>query len=929
MATQRSSQLTEPTFSMRMKHIASILLILFLVVRADAAKVATGASHKIIVKNDGTVWTWGSNGSGQLGYQPTGSNPPPTLVSTIQNVTAVAAGGSTSYALKSDNTVWQWGKRFGGTNLLSPTLVSGLSNVMQISAGDNHALVLLSNGTVWAWGTNSNGQLGDGTVTGRSNPVQATNLTNVIEICAGSNFSMALTSSGAVYVWGSNLFGQAGNGVASSVNILTPSAVASLTSIVSIASGRLHCLAASSVGAVYAWGGAQSGQIGNGATVGSVSTPVQVMNVSSTKVFAGGDNSAAVLSDMSALAWGRNAAGELGLGDKIVRLSPAPVPIPQEVIEISFGVSTELNPHSIWLTNNDMCWTAGSNISGLSGFGAVSTNRNLAVEITSLEAIQSIGAANNSSYSIGSPGNVLSWGQVSSGPSISQQTFPSVANLKKFVSGIQGPRCFLLNDQTLWTWGGAALGVLGTGEPLTNALVPVQVPGMTNIADVAVGSNHVLALKENGDVWTWGYNVSGVLGSLGIGSTQFYHASPVLITGVNQVSKIAAASTHSLVLKQDGSLWAWGKNTTCALGDGTNINRTTPVLSQSISAIKDIAVGGDISLVLKTDGTVWKWGGTAQPGAPVQISGLSTVVKIGSRLGTCYAITATGELWMWGSNSYGQLADGTTTTRTQPIKVMDGVSSVDMSANHSLFLKQDGNVAAAGLGENGELSEGITTGMLRPLLSIGGAQPAIQVSAPPNAAQLNLEGSYHFQISQTSNLQTPIAKVFMYHEGKLLTVDDNAPFGFDFEPWTWGRFQFNFQAVDVAGKYSTFTAASPVTVLYDSDNDQMPDWWELKHWPDLAAALYSADSDGDGLTNFSEYMAGTDPGSADTDGDGMSDGWEMLYGFNPLVANVTDADADGDGLTLLMEALLNTNPHLAATEDTANFVQQKVYSSGF
>lgn len=151
--------------------------------------------HALALKADGTVWAWGSNNNGQLGDGTTTNRATPVQVAGLSDVIAIAAGGPSvppasgdygghSLALKSDGTVWSWGFNGYGqlgdgttTNRATPVQVVGLSDVVAIAAGSFHSLARKKDGTVWAWGLNDAGQLGDGTTTNRTTPVQVANIT--------------------------------------------------------------------------------------------------------------------------------------------------------------------------------------------------------------------------------------------------------------------------------------------------------------------------------------------------------------------------------------------------------------------------------------------------------------------------------------------------------------------------------------------------------------------------------------------------------------------------------------------------------------------------------------------------------------------------------------------------------------------------------
>jgi alpha-tubulin suppressor-like RCC1 family protein len=179
--------------------------------------IAAGQAHTLALRSDGTVWAWGWHVNGQLGIgdctiddrnaPPCIDQPSPVKVLNLTGITAIAANRVYSRALKAGN-VWVWG---GGRG--HPFQVQGLSGVIAVAAGGTHTLVLGDNGTVWAWGDNSHGQLGDGTLTGRSTPVQVGGLSGMaVAIAAGFDDSFAVLADGTVWSWGGNTDGQLGDG---------------------------------------------------------------------------------------------------------------------------------------------------------------------------------------------------------------------------------------------------------------------------------------------------------------------------------------------------------------------------------------------------------------------------------------------------------------------------------------------------------------------------------------------------------------------------------------------------------------------------------------------------------------------------------------------------------------------------------------------
>src|ERR1700674_4088544 len=307
--------------------------------------IAGGQFFSLALTSTGGVLAWGANYAGQLGNGTTANSTTPVQVSlpSATIVTAIAAGGHHALAVTSTGQVFAWGFNFdgevgngttniGGCSCVSTPVAAHLPNgtiVTAVAAGFYHSMALTSSGQVLAWGSNLDGQLGDNTFTDSTAPifVRMASGTVATAIAAGESHSLALTSGGAqVLVWGNNLHGQLGNGTTSCcVSVATAVSLPAATTVTAIAAGGCDGLALTSTGKVLAWGCNASGQLGNGTTTES-SSPVQVSLPSGTTATAiAGDklltaptapagHSLALTSTGRVLAWGSNAAGQLGNG---------------------------------------------------------------------------------------------------------------------------------------------------------------------------------------------------------------------------------------------------------------------------------------------------------------------------------------------------------------------------------------------------------------------------------------------------------------------------------------------------------------------------------------------------------------------------------------------------------------------------------------
>jgi alpha-tubulin suppressor-like RCC1 family protein len=278
-----------------------------------------------------------------------------------------------------------------------------------------------------------------------------------------------------------------------------------------------------------------------------------------------------------------------------------------------------------------------------------------------------------------------------------------------------------------WAWGPNDHGQLGLGpDAITGGSFPqpTKIPKLGNVIAIAAGYAHSLALSADGTVWAWGANDAGQLGD----GTTTQRPSPVQLKSLGNVIAIAAGSEHSLALLSDGTVRAWGRNAEGQLGDGTTTYRTTPVPVKGLkgmAAILACGSGGLHSLALRADGTVWAWGfndygqladGTTTNRAKPVSSPLTTAIGIAAGGWHTLVLTVNGTVVAAGRNDAGQLGDGTTDDRDYFVQVtvpegddpdpnipQTGVVEVAAGNSHSLVRLVDGSVRAFGFGNAGRL----------------------------------------------------------------------------------------------------------------------------------------------------------------------------------------------------------------------------------
>ena len=330
------------------------------------------------------------------------------------------------------------------------------------------------------------------------------------------------------------------------------------------------------------------------------------------------------------------------------------------------------------------------------------------------------------------PGNVWSWGdnqygQLGNGTTTSSNVPIETSGAGQTIAVAAGGlhSLALQSDGTVLAWGNNDNGQLGDGTN-TDRSLPVQVIGLTGITAVAgADENFSLALRNDGTVWAWGENSYGQLGNGSSGNGADRNV-PVQVTGLTGAIAIAADYRHSLAVRNDGTVWAWGSNDSGQLGDGTHTDRATPVQVSGLAGVVAVAAGKYYCLALRNDGTVWAWGNngygqlgdgtTTNRDTPVQVSGLSGVVAVAAGLYHSLALTSEGTVWAWGDNTYGNLGIGTSGYSTSTdvavaVSLPQGAvfHSIAGGGWHSLAIQDDGTLWIWGLNSFGQLGDGTTT----------------------------------------------------------------------------------------------------------------------------------------------------------------------------------------------------------------------------
>jgi len=294
----------------------------------DIAAVSAGGYYSIALKTNGTLWSWGANGSGQLGLGDTETSDAPTPIGTDSDWSQVAAEYGHTLGVKSNNTLWAWGyNNYGqlglgdtGINRTTPTQIGTASDWAQVNAGNTHTLGVKTSGTLWAWGNNWASQLGDGTTDNRTTPRQVGTDSDWAQTVAGICHALGLKTNRTLWAWGFNGSGQLGDGT--QTQRTTPRQITTDSDWAQVSAGEYHTLGVKTSGTLWAWGNNTFGQLGDG-TTNNRNIPMNVGTDSDwSQVAAGWNHILGRKSNNTLWVWGNNEYGQLGLGDTIDRNIP-------------------------------------------------------------------------------------------------------------------------------------------------------------------------------------------------------------------------------------------------------------------------------------------------------------------------------------------------------------------------------------------------------------------------------------------------------------------------------------------------------------------------------------------------------------------------------------------------------------------------------
>ncbi|WP_445454760.1 T9SS type A sorting domain-containing protein [Flavobacterium sp. 25HG05S-40] len=360
---------------------------------------------------------------------------------------------------------------------IAASLFSNAQCVDMIGAGRGHCVVIKSDHTLWSWGGDAENQLGNGTAGSTRVPTRISSDADWETIAVGDNHCIALKANGTLWAFGKNQLGYLGNG--SMTAILEPTQIGTDNNWIQVGTGRHVSIALKSDGTLWNWG------------------------------------------------W--NDEGGIGDGTNINRLIPTQLGTDNDWVKVIQGYY-----HTVAIKSNGTLWYWGWNVTGIGTGGSYTTNQLLAPT------------------------------QVGTGTDWLNPRDMSAGNLHTMI---------IKSNGTLWGWGINDFGQVGDGTGLAKT-APTQIGTENSWMKIKSGLGHNVAVKADGTLWTFGLNNSGQIGNntLGTDAPSMSNLSPIQITTDNDWNSVAVGSHSSYAIKNNGNIWVWGFNYVSMLG----LNPTPP-----------------------------------------------------------------------------------------------------------------------------------------------------------------------------------------------------------------------------------------------------------------------------------------------------------------------------------------------------------------
>ena len=577
-----------------------------------APMVETNSNHVVTLKTNGTVWTYGNNAYGQLGIGTLNNEDEPQQV------------------IFNDGYIEN-----SGNNELKPVIIK------QVISGEFHSVALDTEGNVWTWGRNNYYQLGVTNVEYSTSPIKVTGIPKVTRIACGNNSVMAITENNKLVVWGQNAYGELGTGAYS--NKILPTEVNGMHDVLDIQGGKNHYLILKTTGELYAIGSNLYNQLGIDLGERTRTNSFEKIEINPKFGFISSEHSSnvAITIDGAPYIWGQNTIGNMGGANQNTKI-PTQIQGLTGIVEADVGKT-----NTILRDYNNNIYIVGQNKYGQIGNGTTTDVSTYSIS-SAIDDVLRVSTGNTYTLVMKKDGTVWAWGDYNHGSKtlksrtnskVPIQIGSDTSSLDKLeivikkseIASIMANSEYMfnliyedLNSTSNFAYESLNTAVatvnedgniLGVREGSTWVKATDLETGKVNVAIVRVidnvegynvyaapkirtGDNFTVALKEDGNIDLWGYDISQMVDS----------DLPYTINVVETYVDISAGKNHMVALRKDGTVWTAGDNIYGQLGIGSNVSTTKLVQIQGLSDIEKIAAGDNFGVAMDSYGIIYVWG---------------------------------------------------------------------------------------------------------------------------------------------------------------------------------------------------------------------------------------------------------------------------------------------------------------------------------
>lgn len=746
--------------------------------------IAAGTNHTLVIRNNKTLWAAGDNTYGQLGVADIDNS---SGVKVMSDIVFAEANDNVSFAIDSKGALYGWGyndmgqvSSYSGYKVTKPQKL--MDNVVSVSAGADHTVALTTDGTAYGWGSNKYGQLGMEENSSKNNATVI--MKDVADIAAGDGFTLLVTKSGDLYSCGLNDNGQLG--LSNFKDVSTPTIA--LSGVSCVEAGTAHSVALKTDGSVWTTGLNDLGQLGQryADTTEYTFNSVSLSNVA--YVFAGGNSSGAVTSSGRLYAWGDNAYGQLQNNGSDAEFTPDDVAT--GVVSIAFG-----DHHSAVLKSSGNVATVGMGVYG-ELFSSIASSC-ISPQLV-LKDVISYSAGTDHAAAVTSSGTLYTWGSNDCGQlglgntvqKLSPTKVPIKADVRKVWCGNKVTYA-LTDENTLYVFGSNKELLLGMTTKSSTVSTPTLNVSLSDYPDIEIypSDGFCLALI-GGQIYGWGRNSASRLLDC---PSKVTDPMPIA-EDLSGITKLAVGNNHVLALNNKNEVYVWGANSTGQLGVNYSVNTVSEPDMLEIynrkneletNAFSDIAAASNHSMAVDTNGKLWVFGSNSDGQLGTSSTRIKTPTSVASDVRSVFAgITACGlldsddKLLMCGKNSFGALGDGTVRDKNIFHDVTGKfITDVSIGDGFAGYINYDGNLYCWGNNSVGQAGIGSGSTDTKPSTVIKDALVLTTVQAEGvslNKSEITLKPGQTEKLTATVKPSDAVANItWSSSDAKIATVSSD------------------------------------------------------------------------------------------------------------------------------------------------------------